>query len=93
MTYLDQLFSLQDKVAVVTGATRGLGQAIAKALLQADATVILVGSNEQRLAETAKTFKDEGLSAVAFRCDLAEPQQIDGLSSSLPGRIGVLIFL
>ena len=94
MTYLDQLFSLQDQVAVVTGATRGLGRAIAGALLQAGATVILVGSNEQRLDETAEAFKDKGLPANLFRCDLAEPQQIDGLVGYIAGqhqRIDVLV--
>ncbi len=79
MTYLDQMFSLSGKVAVVTGATRGLGLAIADGLLRAGATVILVGSNEQRLDDTARVFKDEGLSAFPFQCDLAEPQQIEGL--------------
>jgi NAD(P)-dependent dehydrogenase (short-subunit alcohol dehydrogenase family) len=79
MTYLDQMFALTDRVAVVTGATRGLGLAIADGLLRAGATVILVGSNEQRLDEAVTAFKDEGLLAFPFRCDLAEPQQIEGL--------------
>ena len=79
MTYIDQMFALTGRVAIVTGATRGLGRAIAEALLKAEATVILVGSNEQRLDETVKAFKDEGLPAFPFRCDLAEPRQIDEL--------------
>jgi len=63
----------------VTGASRGLGRAITEALLQAGATVILVGSNEQRLDETTSAFKENGLSACPFPCDLSDPQQIDGL--------------
>lgn len=45
----------------------------------AGSPVNLVGSNERRLNETADAFKSEGLSAFPFRCDLAEPQQIDRL--------------
>ena len=66
MTYLDKLFSLQDKVAVVTGVTCGFGQAIVEAMLQAGATVILLGSNEQRLDQTAKVFKAGRLPAFTF---------------------------
>lgn len=79
MAYIENLFSLKNKLAVVTGATRGLGRAIAEALLHAGATVILVGSNEQLLDETAEAFQGEGLPAFPFRCDLAESKQIDGL--------------
>ena len=50
MSYLQQLFSLEGKIAVVTGASRGLGNAIAKALLRAGAHVILVSANVDRLA-------------------------------------------
>jgi len=79
MTYLDNLFSLQGKFAVVTGASRGLGRAIAEALLRAEATVILVGSNERRLEETTQSFVNEKLKAFSFRCDLADPLQINEL--------------
>lgn len=94
MLYLDKLFSLQGKVAVVTGAARGLGRAIAESLLKAGATVILVDSNEQRLDETAGAFTGEGLSAFGFRCDLSDPQQISGLVNYVAGqhqRIDVLV--
>lgn len=94
MLYLDQLFSLQGKVAVVTGATRGLGQAIAEALLKAGAAVILVGSNEQRLAETVDAFTGEGLSAYRFRCDLTDSKQIVELGDYVAGehkRIDILV--
>ena len=79
MSYLDNLFSLRGKVAMVTGATRGLGRAMAKALLLADAGVILVGSNARRLNETADAFRSDGLVASAMACDLAEPTQIEKL--------------
>lgn len=76
MSYLDNLFSLHGKVALVTGATRGLGKAIAEALLRAGATVVLNGSNAEGLAETVRKFRDEDLSAVACAGDLSDPEQV-----------------
>ena len=79
MTYLDTLFSLKDRVAVVTGASRGLGQAMAEGLLQAGATVVLVGSNQQQLEETTRSLSARGLPAHCYCCDLSDRQGLDGL--------------
>jgi NAD(P)-dependent dehydrogenase (short-subunit alcohol dehydrogenase family) len=79
VTYLENLFSLGGKVALVTGATRGLGKAIAEALLRGGATVVLSGSNAERLAETIRGFRDEGLAATCHRADLADPEQVSQL--------------
>ena len=74
MSYLEDLFSLQGKVALITGATRGLGRAIAAALLGGGATVVLNGSNRERLAETARQFAVEGFPAVEYACDLSDAE-------------------
>ncbi len=76
MAYLEELFSLRGKVALVTGASRGLGRASAEALLRAGATVVLTGSNAALLDETTRHFRDQGLPASAVVCDLSDPAQI-----------------
>jgi NAD(P)-dependent dehydrogenase (short-subunit alcohol dehydrogenase family) len=94
MTYLEQLFSLEGKIAVVTGASRGIGRGLAEALLKGGARVILVATNSERLDETTRAFKEQDLPAVAYRCDLEDPQQIDGLADYVKseyGRIDVLV--
>ena len=94
MTYLEELFSLEGKVAVVTGASRGIGQGLAEALLKAGARGILVAVNEERLRETTRAFAAEGLQAFAHPCDLEIPEQIDGLIDYVArehGRIDVLV--
>ncbi|MBX3439454.1 MAG: SDR family NAD(P)-dependent oxidoreductase, partial [Planctomycetaceae bacterium] len=89
---LDQ-FRLDDRVAVVTGGGRGLGQAMAAALAQAGADVVSVTrsaqSNETRrlVEESGRTFRD-------VQCDLAVPSERAGLIHRIvaeTGRVDILI--
>lgn len=94
MSYLDQLFSLEGKFAVVTGASRGLGKAIADALLRAGATVLLVSANQERLQAATTAFQAEGLRARMHGCDLADKAQIADLLAAIrrdPGRVDILV--
>ena len=79
MSYLEQLFSLQGRVAVVTGASRGIGKGIATGLLGAGASAVLTGTDPKRLDDTVAEFKRQGRNAHGFVCDVSHRQQIDAL--------------
>ncbi len=94
MSYLEQLFSLEGKIAVVTGASRGLGNAMAGALLRAGASVILVSANQTRLDAATAAFQAQGLSATSHCCDLADKTRIAALIEAVrrdPGRVDILV--
>ena len=55
--YLEDLFSLENKVAIVTGGARGNGKAISEALLNSGATVVIVDQLTNDLTKTLKSFK------------------------------------
>lgn len=94
MSYLDELFSLAGKTAVVTGASRGLGQAMAEALLRAGAAVIMVSANQTRLEQATAALQAQGLPATSHCCDLADNAQIARLIEAVrgdPGRVDILV--
>ncbi|HEU5412021.1 MAG TPA: SDR family NAD(P)-dependent oxidoreductase, partial [Candidatus Acidoferrales bacterium] len=70
------MFSLTGKVALVTGASQGIGRAIAVALAAAGARVALAARNEQKLAEVAGQIQSAGGEALSIKMDVAEPEQI-----------------
>jgi NAD(P)-dependent dehydrogenase (short-subunit alcohol dehydrogenase family) len=71
-TYLDQLFSLAGRVAVVTGGSSGIGRGIALALGQAGAAVVLVARRQPELDETVTELTALGGQAAAVSADLGD---------------------
>lgn len=70
---------LSGQVALVTGASRGIGRACALALAANGAQVACVARNEEKLAETVSAITDAGGSAGAFACDVTDGAAVQKL--------------
>jgi gluconate 5-dehydrogenase len=84
------LFSLEGRIALVTGASRGLGLAMAEGLAEAGATVVLNGRHGDTLAAAARTLRDRGLKAETAAFDVAEAAAARAAVEALVGRMGRL---
>jgi 2-dehydro-3-deoxy-D-gluconate 5-dehydrogenase len=92
--YLESLFSLKGKIAVVTGGGRGLGKGMALGLAGAGAEVALVSRTEKELKETVEEIRSQGGKARAYPVDVSKFDQIPPLVQSVyqdKGRIDILV--
>lgn len=78
----------KSKIAVVTGASRGVGAAIAKRVAAMDYHVCLCSRNRGELTETCNQITSNGGSACAQVCDLSIPEQVQEFAQSVLGRFG-----
>jgi gluconate 5-dehydrogenase len=68
------LFDMTGKVALVTGGSRGLGHAMAVALGQAGATLVINGRSKETLAASLAALRERGISCAGAPFDVADPQ-------------------
>jgi NAD(P)-dependent dehydrogenase (short-subunit alcohol dehydrogenase family) len=81
-------FRLDGKVAIVTGASSGLGVAFAEALAQAGADVALGARRADRLEDTKKLVEAAGRRAIAVATDVAKPQDAQNLVDETVAQLG-----
>src|ERR1700722_19068667 len=88
------MFSLKDKVALVTGASQGIGWDIAQALVVAGAKVAVAARTEEKLALLVGEIEAAGGEAIAIKMDVADPEQVKaGFKQVIDkfGRLDILV--
>ncbi len=87
MNQIDNLKSLNNKVALVTGAGQGVGQGIAFALAAEGASIAVVGRTVEKLENTVRTIEKRGGKAIAIQCNV---KSIDDLRRSVDTCVATL---
>ena len=72
---------LQDKVAVITGGSRGLGFAIAQTYAHAGAKIVIASRSAQSVNEAVDSLREAGYPATGLACDVADIAQVDALAA------------
>lgn len=80
--------NLNGRVAVITGASRGIGRATALAFAGAGAKLALVGRDQSKLAETLELVRAKGADAQTFICDVRDEGQVKKLADDVRQRFG-----
>src|ERR1700691_5443205 len=87
------MFSLKDRVALVTGASQGIGRATSLALAEAGAKIAIAARNTEKLASLAAEIASAGGEALAVPMDVADPAQVKTGFQQLLAKFGKLVIL
>ena len=88
------LFDLTGKVALITGATHGLGMAMAKGIGQAGAMVIINGnSSQEKIDNAVAAFKAEGIQAFGYRFDVTSEEEVQNAIKRIENEVSPIDIL
>ena len=88
MAGVEELFGLTGRVAVVTGASSGLGVGFARALAQAGASLVLAARRADRLEALAAELGEAGVEVLPVTCDVTDSSQVEALKDACLERFG-----
>ncbi|MBR4994734.1 MAG: gluconate 5-dehydrogenase [Alistipes sp.] len=86
-------FSLEGKVALVTGAAYGIGFAIAEALAKAGAKIAFNCRRQEHLDEALAAYKAKGIDAVGYICDVTDEEGVKRMVADIAERLGAVDIL
>lgn len=86
-------FSLEGKIALVTGATYGIGFAIASAYAEAGAKIVFNCTSEESLKKGMAAYKEKGIDARGYVCDVTDEEQVKAMVKDIEENVGVIDIL
>jgi gluconate 5-dehydrogenase len=85
---IKNLFSLEGKVAIVTGGAGGMGQAVSRAYAMYGADVVVTGRTVETLLETVEIIESHGRKALAIKCDVTDEAQVEAMVQQVKDEFG-----
>ena len=90
---MEDMFSLKGKVALVTGASYGIGFAIAKAFANAGATIVFNDIKQEFVDKGLAAYEAEGIKAHGYVCDVTDENAVNEYIAKVEKEVGVVDIL
>ncbi|HEQ3718529.1 gluconate 5-dehydrogenase [Streptococcus pyogenes] len=90
---MENMFSLQGKIALITGASYGIGFEIAKAYAQAGATIVFNDIKQELVDKGLAAYRELGIEAHGYVCDVTDEAGIQQMVSQIEDEVGVINIL
>ena len=85
---MNQMFSLEGKVALVTGAAYGIGFAIAESYAKAGAKIALNCRSQEHMDKALKDYAEKGIDAKGYICDVTKEEQVQAMVQDIEKELG-----